>query len=298
MFERKKRSGVLLCYPFEEKRLSKWPAPYIVQPKLDGIRCRAQKMDGGNFILMSSTEEILFSVPHILETLNENSNYLPNELDGELYNHDLQFESIYSVTSRTANIHPNHEQISFHVFDLPDDEGTPQIERFLALDSLNQTFYNTNCLVPVEYRIAHNFTDVISAYVEFTENNYEGIIVRDHTAPYIRRRSTQIMKFKPKKQDAYLIVGGQEEVDKNGNPKNSLGAFLCDSGDGSGETFSVGSGLTQSQRRQYWDNLQYLISNNFYALVEYQHITPGRKVPRFPIFTSVISPEEARKYEE
>lgn len=298
MFERKKRSGVMLCYPFEEKRLDKYPPPYIVQPKLDGVRCRAQKMYKGNFILMSSTEELIFSVPHILEALNAYSLYLPEELDGELYAHDLQFESIYSITSRTANIHPNHEQIKFHIFDLPDNEGTPQIERFLALDSLNQTFYNTNCLIPVEYRIAHNFTDVITAYAEFTDANYEGIIVRDHTAPYIRRRSTQVMKFKPKKQDAYLIVGGQEEYDKHGNPKESLGAFLCDSGDGSGETFSVGSGLTQSQRQVYWNILDEIISNNSYALVEYQHITPGRKVPRFPIFTSVISPTEAKKYEE
>jgi len=37
--ERRKRAGVQLCYPFEEKRLAKWEPPYIVQPKLDGERC-------------------------------------------------------------------------------------------------------------------------------------------------------------------------------------------------------------------------------------------------------------------
>ena len=36
-----KRTGIMLCYPFEEKRLNKWNPPYIIQPKLDGERCRA-----------------------------------------------------------------------------------------------------------------------------------------------------------------------------------------------------------------------------------------------------------------
>jgi hypothetical protein len=37
-----KRSGIQLCYPFEEARLKRWNVNTVVaQPKLDGDRCRA-----------------------------------------------------------------------------------------------------------------------------------------------------------------------------------------------------------------------------------------------------------------
>ena len=33
--------GIMKASPFEEKRLTKWNPPYIIQPKYDGFRCRA-----------------------------------------------------------------------------------------------------------------------------------------------------------------------------------------------------------------------------------------------------------------
>lgn len=35
------RTGIMLASPLDEGKLAKWPRPYIVQPKLDGERCRA-----------------------------------------------------------------------------------------------------------------------------------------------------------------------------------------------------------------------------------------------------------------
>ena len=46
------------AYPFEEKRLAKWRPPFIVQPKYDGVRCRAVPIQqpgfGTGYILLSS----------------------------------------------------------------------------------------------------------------------------------------------------------------------------------------------------------------------------------------------------
>ena len=98
-----------------------------------------------------------------------------------------------------------------------------------------------------------------------------------------------MMKFKPKKEDSYEIIGFKEELDKFGSPKGRLGALICKGTDGT--EFSVGSGLTEDNRIAYWKDREALPGRS--CRVQYQHITPGRRVPRFPVFIEVIdvSPE-------
>ncbi len=33
-----RRSGVMLCYKFDERRLERWGFPVLVQPKINGVR--------------------------------------------------------------------------------------------------------------------------------------------------------------------------------------------------------------------------------------------------------------------
>lgn len=297
MFERKKRSGVMLCYPFEEKRLAKWRPPYVCQPKLDGVRCRAVWNDHSKqFMLVSSTEEPISSVPHINWALN---NFMSNgvqpmfhELDGELYTHGMTFEDIYSITARTVNLHHDHERIQFHIFDYIPTANVAQYERTLNLMNLAATF-NRNLtgsnLRIVPHYLADDFNQLMDHYKRFLAEGYEGIIVRHVDAPYVRKRATTMMKFKETKSDIYLITGVVEEHDKKGNPKGSLGALVCKGDD---ETlFKVGSGFTFDDRQQLWKDREELIGK--FCLVKYQHLTPGREVPRFPIFCKIIAqPEE------
>jgi len=131
--------------------------------------------------------------------------------------------------------------------------------------------------------LANSLEEVLDAYNGFLKDGYEGIVVRHPGAIYVRRRSPYLMKFKPKKDDFYIIVDFKEEVDKEGNPKDSLGAFTCMGDDGT--IFSVGSGLTKEQREVYWERRDQLRGRSCH--VQYQHITPGKGVPRFPVFLSV-----------
>ena len=122
------------------------------------------------------------------------------------------------------------------------------------------------------------------AYDRIIALDYEGIVVRYFDAPYLRKRSTFMMKFKPKKEDTYEIVGWKEEIDKNGNAKNRLGALTCVGTDGT--LFSVGTGLTDEDRQILWDTRELLAGKT--CRVKYQHITSGRGVPRFPVFVEVL----------
>jgi len=274
--DRKKRTGSMLCYPFEEKRLAKWEPPFIVQPKLDGVRCRAVWL-ANQYVLLSSTEEIISSVPHINQALLETG--LWDELDGELYIHGSSFEQTNSVVSRTVNIHPEFDQVQFHIFDLVDEKKS-QLER---TNWLTNHLVAEPPLVHVPTFVAIDLDQIMDYYVQFLNKGFEGIIVRHIDAPYIRRRSTWVMKFKPKRDDWYTVVGYKEELDKHGEPKGTLGALVCSGDDGT--EFSVGSGLTAEQRTKYWANRERLPGSLCH--VQYQHITPGKNVPRFPVFVEV-----------
>ena len=269
--------NIMKAYPFEEKRLAKWHPPYIVQPKLDGIRCRAIPLENGEFLLLSSEENPIFSVPHINKALEKAG--IREELDGELYNHEISFEQLTSITSRTVNLHPNHKAIQFHIFDVVNDE--PQMHRQIFVSDID---YKSEHLVSVPFWICESLDDVMRVYDKLVSLNYEGIIVRHIGASYERKRSIYVMKFKPKKEDEYEIVGVAEEHDIYGNPKGRLGALTCKSGDN--DTFDVGTGFSDEERQRLWEISGLL--PGMVAKVQYQHLTSGKKKPRFPVFVEVV----------
>jgi len=270
--------GIMKCYPFEEKRLAKWHPPYIVQPKFDGVRCRVIRLDNGEVMLLSSEENVIFSVPHLNKILKQCP--VPYELDGELYHHGWSFEEIVSITSRTINISPYHEAINFHCFDCVSDE--PNAVRLKIISKLRD--FHPNVKVS-PFWLAESLDDIMKVYDKLINLGYEGIIVRHFEAPYVRKRSTLVMKFKPKKEDIYEIVGVQEEISKDGIPKGSLGALICASGDGT--KFSVGTGFSRDAREELWSIRGILPGMR--VRVGYQHITSGNKVPRFPVYAELVS---------
>jgi len=279
-----RRQGIQLAYPFEKKRLLKWEPPYLVQPKLDGVRCRALCLNTDNssgYSLLSSEENLIFGMKHIEEALDA----LPftTELDGELYSHGLTFEQIFSRTSREVNYHPDALQVGYHIFDICDEE-MPQLRRLQWLRQQSDLILPPLHLVPT--MVATTLEEIMDCLRHYTKCGYEGIIVRHVSAPYVRRRSTWMMKWKPKRRDEYLIVGWKEEVSIGGVPKGRLGALICES---DGERFSVGSGFTEEDRISYWVIRDSLIGKT--CVVDYQHLTAGRKVPRHPV---VVSIEERR----
>jgi len=275
------RQGIQLCYPFEERRLETWHRPFIIQPKLDGIRCRAVA-DRCKWTLYSSEMNIITSVPHIQRALRLSELCPVNglELDGELYVHGWPIERVNSVVSRTKELHPEFTKIQFHVFDMV--SGEQQIKRMLTLDSLSCLFPPE--LVRVPFKLAEDLDSVMDLFNLYITQGYEGIIVRHLLAPYERKRSRFVMKFKPKKDDYYKIVGVNQMVDKNGVLRPAVGSLTCMGDDG--EEFSVGSGMTDEFRFGNWDSRFNLIGR--YAHVKYQHITTARSVPRFPIFIEIV----------
>lgn len=286
------RKNIMLCYPFEEKRFKKWNTQVLVQPKLDGVRCRVL-FHGSEPLLLSSEENILnFSVPHIVEELDKLQYYFTKEgifeLDGELYSHSLSFDQIVSRTGRTVNIHEEYSDIQYHIFDHVCEE-TSFINRMASAQS---TYLNSEVLREyiklVPLRIASTLDEIKCILDEYYSMGYEGIVARHPDAPYTRRRSPYVMKWKPRKSDTYTIIGYEEEHSIHGEPKGALGSLTVQ--DEEGRIFSVGTGFSQSAREDLW-NVRHGLPGQFCKIL-YQHTTSSG-VPRFPVFSTIIySPDE------
>jgi ATP-dependent DNA ligase len=271
--------NIMKAQPFEEKRLSKWEPPYIIQPKYDGIRCRAIPLEGGRYMLLSSEENVIHCVPHINEALARMMSHFGNiEFDGELYVHGWSFEQIISIAGRSVNTHPDYKKMQYHIFDYVSDEAQGIRTTHLSKQQVESP------LAISPFWLANNLQEVMSTFNELVAWGYEGIIVRHFMAPYERKRSLYVMKFKPKQKDVYKVIGYKEEIDIHGNPKNTLGALVCIGKDGN--EFSVGTGFSSEARRIYWNKREKLVGR--LVKISYQHITPGRSVPRFPVFSEVI----------
>jgi DNA ligase 1 len=278
----RKRTGIMLAQPLEENRLAKWKPPFIVQPKLDGERCRATWQVENTLlpkpVLFTSEENIFNTVPHIREAITL-LNRPDLELDGELYIPNSNFSAIHSRSSSSRlELHEDYQSLQYHVFDIC-DETLNQVERLHLLNSLNLR----PPLFIVPSIVVDSLEEILEWMEKFVDQGYEGIIVREIDNFYVRKRSLGMMKFKPKCEDTYEIVGYKEEKSIEGNAKGTLGALICKGSDGN--IFSVGSGLTDFLSQEWWDKQDELIGKK--CRVQYQHLTPGKKVPRFPVFISI-----------
>lgn len=174
------------------------PAPFAIQPKLDGIRCIAKK-DG----LWTRNGKQIVSCPHIIEELKpffEKAPWLI--LDGELYNHDFK-NDFNTITSLVKKLKPTKEDldksaaiIEYHVYDSPSFLGGFQ-NRITAFANFSKHNFKMIKLVDTitVYTPPHDVSFLMDSYIE---NGYEGMIIRLFDHDYEPgKRSKWLIKNKP-----------------------------------------------------------------------------------------------------
>ena len=278
------REGIMLCYPFDLRRFEKWGRRAYIQYKLNGERCRAICV-GGQVKLYSSETNLVQFLPHVNEALKK-LELDSVELDGELYHHGTSLQDIHSIVSRKVNPHEEAALVEYHIFDVIDTSLT-QRERFTMLSIIDKAI--KRCGVEEELKIVWpelvtSEQQIDSFLDQAISEGYEGFVLRHPENLYVRKRSTNLMKYKPHQEDVYEIVGVQEEVSITGTPKNSLGAFICRGDDGT--LFNVGSGPTQENRKELWRDRDSLIGKHL--KVKYQALSPGKRIPLHSVALNVL----------
>ncbi len=292
-----KRKDIMLAYPMTQARFDKMPKPVLVQPKLNGNRCRSLFNAENKVTLLSSSGAPIVSMPHIVKQL-ESLPIQNLELDGELYHHGWSHQKINGIVRRTVTMGEEHEQIGYHIFDGIDEKIT-QVNRLPVLRQLSGLIQAQGVphIMILETYFAANIKDVMAWLATFMEKGYEGIIIRSPLALYIRKRTSSLLKLKPMKFDTFKIIGYKKELtkvcincrktpsrcicpvspDSEINlveiPLDTLGALKCKTLEG--KEFYVGSGqaLTDLSRSLLWESRHTLVGKR--ALVKYQNLSDG-----------------------
>jgi DNA ligase-1 len=117
-------------------------------------------------------------------------------------------------------------------------------------------------------------------------DGFEGIMIKDLDAPYECRRSSFWMKWKPVITVDLNIVGFEEGTGRN---QGRLGAIICEGTDNDRHIcVNVGSGLSDSDRDEYWiaknDLIGRVIEVAADAVTQNQDGTYSLRFPRFVRF--------------
>lgn len=265
--------------------LGKLRYPLLVSPKLDGIRAYVR-------------EGIVYSrknkpIPNkYVQTLFKPYDYF----DGELIVGDPTDPFVYRNTMSGIMSVEGEPAVRFFVFDHIEYLNNPYRERMMRC-----VRFNKKTQVPLEQKLILNIDDLLAYESEVLEQGYEGLILRDPSAPYKCGRSTvkegYLLKLKRFTDAEFEVVGFEERLknnneattDETGRTKRSshkanksgrgdLGALVLQH---NGDTFTCGTGFTDAERADIWDNqdkyLGRLAKVKFFAIGAYDK-------PRHPVF--------------
>ena len=305
-------------YP-ERQEKGKLEFPYIVEPKLDGLRCYIRLVDG-EIKMFSRNHKEFVSCPHIKQ--NEFIQFFfavhpDGILDGELYNHELKndFNKIVSLVKKSKPSEKDLEEsarlVQYHCFDSyypSDPEVNYKIRKRVLAHLLNQEFgIGTNATVenPIVGAIhfvgltfavddtglsgyfplkwVANEEEVEQAIIASTTKGYEGIMLKKNV-PYFFGRSFDMLKYKKFKDAEYRIITFEEG---KGNLAGIAAAVICETD--SGEQFKAGVTGTQAYARDLFINKDKFAGK--LATIKYQELTPVKNgkggVPRFGKMMSI-----------
>ena len=277
--------------------LDKLKYPVLVSPKLDGIR--AVKRDG----LVLSRKLKPIRNRFVQECLRA----LPDGFDGELIVGPPNAADVFKRTTEGVMSADGEPDFRYYVFDVlwngEAKEKAFSYRHHVLSDWVSDVGQETRAVL-VEHRVAASPDEVRSLEERCVTEGYEGIMIRSTAGPYKFGRSTlkegYLLKLKRWEDAEYEVYDFIEQMrneneleeDERGYAKRSkaktglvgaakVGAVLVRSVLPSGHIAEVGSGFTDEQRIDMWQNREAYIGR--VMTVKYQGFTPDGKL-RFPIF--------------
>lgn len=286
------------CDASEELHRIKYPL--YATPKYDGIRCIVHRTHG-------PVSRTFKRIPneHIYKTIGGFFRQTRHDWDGEITIDGATFQQITSaVMSREGK-----PTFIYNVFDCVFEYNeTPYIERRMLLATLNNSAPIGVWMRTVQTQFIRNADELLHYEAECLAAGYEGVMLRSMTGIYKCGKSTMneqyLMKLKRFKDSEAVIVGFEElqhnmnrtSLDNFGLTERShsianqlaggtLGALVVHGVNGQFKnvTFNIGSGFSQAQRQEIWDNQSKWIGRT----VTYKYQQTGSKDrPRLPIYKS------------
>jgi DNA ligase-1 len=215
-------------------------------------------------------------------------------LDGEVVGNT--FQELMRQARRKENV--NATDSVFHVFDvlpLADFQRghwNAQLSKRIALLEAMQAAFDK---MPNAELLPHLQVDLdtgegknqLERYAKDMVNaGFEGIMIKNLDAPYLCKRSTDWMKWKPTITVDLQVIGLEEGTGRN---KGRLGALVCNGvDDGKEITVNAGSGFSDTERDSLWEDRNLIVGRTVEiladAVTQNQDGTYSLRFPRFVRF--------------
>lgn len=276
--------------------------PVLATPKIDGIRCLV--------INGQALSRSFKPIPnhHIRQTIEATC---VNGFDGEIICGD-GFNDVQSMVMAREG----KPEFTYLVFDyVKDSLIKPYCERIADLKEAIKHVLDTNTIKILVPEVAHNLDELNVIMERHLAEGYEGTMIRDPGSPYKCGRASlkegYLTALKCFVDDEAKIIGFEEQMQNNNEktedafghsersshqanltPKDTLGAFVVQHADGTTFKIGTGKGLTQTLRKQIWDNRNEYLGK----LVHYRYQPHGVKDrPRIPSWYGFRSEEDLSK---
>jgi len=279
------RTGIMTPVLFTRKRFDSWIKEdgfVLVQPKINGNRCRVKGYPDGKATLYSSSAAEIKSMEHInmqmglvAKKVIQTTGAFYHHFDGELYLHGQHHQTTDGWCRRQYSA-PEHLSISYLIFDMI-DTYTPQHKRTDFLSYLNAIVMPMQNIQVVPTYAITNFADLEMMHIQALKDGYEGTVIRNvHNIYQEKQKCTMLMKWKPMNIMTCEVVDYNQEQTQDGEFKDSLGSFVCKMPD-SELLFSCGSGLTAVERANWWPKTRAKEIGPKRIKVKYQELTKAGK---------------------
>lgn len=273
----------MLAHKFLDRQNAvRWPA--FAQPKLNGVRCVAERISEDE-VVYTSREANRF------ETLDHLTPYICKmipigaKLDGEMYNPNLTFEEIISRIKRVLGDRSDieHDPLQYWIYDalLPQEPFKTRFDALKDYFADLMEFYKTIDLplLFTETILVQNAEEFEKCHSMWAARGYEGAMLRNLEGPYLLDyRSTDLLKYKHFVDEDFKIVGGHE-----GSGKDE-GTVIFDCVTHEGKPFAARPKGSYELRKHWWDTLEEQKGKNL--TVRYQNYS-AEGIPIFPVGLTV-----------
>jgi ATP-dependent DNA ligase len=251
-----------------------WPA--YVQPKLNGIRCLAHKVDEGNIWYISRGGKNFTTLGHLDKTLLERMK-VGDVLDGELFSEKLLFEEIVSAVKRQKTQNPDIFKLQYWIYDCINEK--PYKERLEYIINSIERHELGLFIRSVPTYVAPNKETLAGYHLKFIKSGFEGTMIRNVKGMYARdSRSIDLQKLKDFIDEEFTIIGGRSGEGK----EVGCVVFICETEDG--KEFDCRPKGTYEKRKLWLNDLSNIVGKKL--TVRYQNRSE-KNTPIFPVGVTI-----------
>ncbi|MCV0439849.1 MAG: hypothetical protein K5880_14630 [Hydrogenophaga sp.] len=268
----------MLAHGYKGTKAKKFVWPGHTQPKLDGVRCLAERDDTDNVVL-TSRQGKPWNIPHVAEQL---ALWLPpgTTLDGELYVHG---ESCQRITSWAKSADPSGKsykpeslQLVYHVYDIPKVKGDDALPWSQRGGMLMHYLQESENVVRVESTLAGSEDELWTIHGSYIGEGYEGAILRGMDGLYLwGYRSADLLKVKQFQDAEFRVI---EARDGKGKMSGCV-VWTCMNDETEG-TFECTMKVPMAERRRMYEErdryMGQLLTVRFFDRTD-------DNIPRFPV---------------